>query len=96
MPGPTQFERRQGDYTDTELATVIATLAGVDPGRICRVAVIASYHPARGGHELIALGDDPDDWAGLLRMIESAVTQITARITLLGPLPDGGHDASRR
>jgi hypothetical protein len=70
-------ERVTGDYTDAELRTVLATMAGRDPEQVCEVSAVLIMHGASGAHELVIMGDGGRPAAGIAAVLRHAAEHVT-------------------
>lgn len=67
---------RKGDYDDTELRTVMATLAGVDAAAVCEVAAVLIFHPSPGDHEMIVLADNAEGAEHVARLLRHVAAHV--------------------
>lgn len=76
MPGSDSCGHVVADYTDAELQAIMATLAGIEPDRVCVAAGVVVAHTPDGPHELLVLTDNGDDTEATATMLEHAARHL--------------------
>lgn len=76
MPGNVTHVRRDGDYSGTELHTIMATLTGRASDDICEVAAVVVMHMPSGKHELTVVADGQREAKGLAELLNHAAAHL--------------------